>query len=288
MAFTSPGGVLASSLRRGLRRGALRLADTAAKNATASRRRFRAVGRQRRFMGLYSRQLYVMGHKAQRSLASSTVLPLGLSGLGAEVAKNLVLAGVAGLDVHDETGVARRPLASFLLREEDVGAPRAARAPERLAPLNPHVAVAAAAAGPFDAERLQKYACVVAVDRRSTSSSRSTRRVARRVPPARALGGALRLGLLRLWRRVRGRRRRRRAAAAGAARARRRRRGRHGHGARAAAWLAGRRRRALRGRRRDGGAVRAGRAFAVRVVDRHTLRITRGLGEHARGGRPYR
>ena len=29
--------------------------------------------------GLYSRQLYVMGHKAQRSLASSTVLLLGLS-----------------------------------------------------------------------------------------------------------------------------------------------------------------------------------------------------------------
>ena len=88
--------------------------------------------------GLYSRQLYVMGHKAQRSLASSTVLLLGLSGLGAEVAKNLVLAGVAGLDVHDETPASLADLSSsFLLREEDVGAPRAARAPERLAPLPP-------------------------------------------------------------------------------------------------------------------------------------------------------
>ena len=241
--------------------------------------------------GLYSRQLYVIGHKAQRSLASSTVLLLGLSGLGAEVAKNLVLAGVAGLDVHDETPASLADLSSsFLLREEDVGAPRAARAPERLAPLNPHVAVAAAAAGPFDAERLRKYACVVAVDRpldEQLALDAACRAAGCRLVCARSAGlfGSVfcdfgdafevddadgeppRQALLEH---------------VGAAD--------DGtvvtvpeqpHGL------------------QDGDVVRfedvdgmealceAGRAFAVRVVDRHTLRIgdTRGLGEYARGGR---
>lgn len=41
--------------------------------------------------GLYSRQLYVLGHEAQRRLATSSALIVGLSGLGAEVAKNIIL-----------------------------------------------------------------------------------------------------------------------------------------------------------------------------------------------------
>jgi ubiquitin-activating enzyme E1 len=34
---------------------------------------------------LYSRQLYVMGHEAQRKMAASDVLIMGLNGLGVEV-----------------------------------------------------------------------------------------------------------------------------------------------------------------------------------------------------------
>ena len=40
--------------------------------------------------GLYSRQLYVMGHAAQRRMALSNVLIVGTKGLGAEIAKNIM------------------------------------------------------------------------------------------------------------------------------------------------------------------------------------------------------
>jgi len=116
---------------------------------------------------LYSRQLYVMGHAAQHSLSRSTVLLLGLSGLGAEVAKNLALAGIKELHVHDDSAATMHDLASsFLLSESDVGTPRAARAVEQLAPLNPHVVVRRVE-GPVDEAALRAggYTCVVAVDR---------------------------------------------------------------------------------------------------------------------------
>ena len=115
---------------------------------------------------LYSRQLYVLGHAAQQSLAKSSVLVLGLSGLGAELAKNLALAGIKELHVYDDAPATMHDLAtSFLLTEGDISAPRAARAVEQLAPLNPHVEVRRLA-GPIDATTLQAhgYTCVVAVD----------------------------------------------------------------------------------------------------------------------------
>ncbi len=42
---------------------------------------------------LYNRQLYVFGHEAQRRMAKSSILVVGLNGLGVEVAKNIILAG---------------------------------------------------------------------------------------------------------------------------------------------------------------------------------------------------
>jgi len=124
---------------------------------------------------LYSRQLYVLGHKAQRSLAKSSVLVLGLSGLGAEVAKNLALAGVGSLDVRDPTLTTHADLSTnFLLREDDVGTPRHANAAARLAPLNPYVRVGTVESEPvtndgtlpnIDEALLSKYTVVVAVDR---------------------------------------------------------------------------------------------------------------------------
>ena len=95
------------------------------------------------------------------------MLLIGLSGLGSEVAKNLVLAGVGKLDMHDATPASFTDLSSnFLLSEADVGQPRSARAEECLAPLNPYVRVRALSPGPLDvkADALRPYACVVAVD----------------------------------------------------------------------------------------------------------------------------
>ena len=54
---------------------------------------------------LYSRQLYVLGREGQSKMASSTVLVCGLTGTGAELAKNVILAGVKAVTLFDPTPV---------------------------------------------------------------------------------------------------------------------------------------------------------------------------------------
>ena len=74
---------------------------------------------------LYSRQLYVLGHEAMRRMQQSTVLVVGLTGLGIEIAKNVVLGGVKSMTLHDPKPVQLSDLsAQFFLREDDVGKPR--------------------------------------------------------------------------------------------------------------------------------------------------------------------
>lgn len=91
---------------------------------------------------LYSRQLYVMGHEAQRKMAASSVLIVGLNGLGVEVAKNVILAGVKSVALHDSKNVTYTDLsAQFYLSEADIGSNRAKVSGPKLAELNPHVAV---------------------------------------------------------------------------------------------------------------------------------------------------
>jgi len=91
---------------------------------------------------LYSRQLYVLGAEAMKRMQASTVLIVGLNGLGVEVAKNVVLAGVKTVTLHDNTPVAIADLgAQFFLRESDLGQPRAAVTGPRLAELNNYVPV---------------------------------------------------------------------------------------------------------------------------------------------------
>nr|CAA71762.1 Ubiquitin activating enzyme E1 [Nicotiana tabacum] len=51
---------------------------------------------------LHSRQLAVYGRETMRRLFASNVLVSGLQGLGAEIAKNLILAGVKSVTLHDE------------------------------------------------------------------------------------------------------------------------------------------------------------------------------------------
>ncbi|NXJ58467.1 UBA1 enzyme, partial [Spizaetus tyrannus] len=62
--------------------------------------------------GLYSRQLYVLGHEAMKRMQTSNVLVSGLRGLGVEVAKNLVLGGVKSVTLHDPQPAAWPDLAS--------------------------------------------------------------------------------------------------------------------------------------------------------------------------------
>ncbi|KAF5363942.1 hypothetical protein D9756_000809 [Leucocoprinus leucothites] len=92
--------------------------------------------------GLYSRQLYVLGHEAMKRMAASNVLIVGLQGLGVEIAKNIILAGVKSVTVYDPEPVTVQDLSSqFFLRQDDVGKPRAAATLPRLAELNAYVPV---------------------------------------------------------------------------------------------------------------------------------------------------
>ncbi|KAI0723211.1 ubiquitin activating enzyme [Earliella scabrosa] len=92
--------------------------------------------------GLYSRQLYVLGHEAMKRMAASNVLIVGMNGLGVEIAKNVVLAGVKSVTIYDPEPVKVSDLSSqFFLRQEDIGKPRAEVTVSRLAELNAYVPV---------------------------------------------------------------------------------------------------------------------------------------------------
>ncbi len=91
---------------------------------------------------LYSRQLYVFGHEAQKRLGESNVLLLGLTGLGIEIAKNVILAGVKSVGLCDPNPAQLTDLASqFYLKESDVGKARADVCVAQLATLNEYVHV---------------------------------------------------------------------------------------------------------------------------------------------------
>ena len=91
---------------------------------------------------LYSRQLYVLGHEAMKRMGASNVLVVGLKGLGVEIAKNIALAGVKSLTLHDPTPAAIADLSSqFFLHPEDVGKPRDQSTAPRVAELNSYTPV---------------------------------------------------------------------------------------------------------------------------------------------------
>nr|KAF6281935.1 SUMO1 activating enzyme subunit 1 [Pipistrellus kuhlii] len=92
----------------------------------------------------YDRQIRLWGLEAQKRLRASRVLLVGMKGLGAEIAKNLILAGVKGLTMLDHEQVSPEdPEAQFLIRTGSVGRNRAEASLERAQNLNPMVEVKA-------------------------------------------------------------------------------------------------------------------------------------------------
>ncbi|KAI0988785.1 hypothetical protein GJ496_005334 [Pomphorhynchus laevis] len=92
--------------------------------------------------GLYSRMLYVIGTDGLKKLASSSVLIYGMDGLGAEIAKNIVLGGISQVCLCDVENVTMFDLGTqFFCREEDIGNNRAEVTKSRIAELNNYVAV---------------------------------------------------------------------------------------------------------------------------------------------------
>lgn len=113
---------------------------------------------------LYSRQLYVMGHDAQRRMANSSVLIVGMNGLGVEVAKNVILAGVKSVALYDKKAASWEDLASnFYISESELGKPRAALCAPKLAELNPYVPIKVVE-GELTTTTIAEYKVVVLID----------------------------------------------------------------------------------------------------------------------------
>ncbi|XP_062040592.1 ubiquitin-like modifier-activating enzyme 1 [Lepus europaeus] len=112
--------------------------------------------------GLYSRQLYVLGHEAMKHLQTSSVLVSGLQGLGVEIAKNIILGGVKAVTLHDQGTAQWADLSSqYYLREEDIGKNRAEVSQPRLAELNSYVPVSTYTGPLFVEDFLRDFQVVV-------------------------------------------------------------------------------------------------------------------------------
>jgi molybdopterin/thiamine biosynthesis adenylyltransferase len=105
---------------------------------------------------LYDRQLRLWGVDAQRRLVSSKILIIGLGGLGAELAKNIILGGVKSVTLMDPAVVSELDAASqFLVSRESIGKNRAEASVVNAQKLNPMVKVEADPANPDD--KLDSY-----------------------------------------------------------------------------------------------------------------------------------
>ncbi|XP_077492536.1 ubiquitin-like modifier-activating enzyme 1 [Amblyomma americanum] len=114
--------------------------------------------------GLYSRQLYVLGHEAMQRMARSDVLISGVRGLGVEVAKNIILSGVKSVTIHDEGDCTLSDLSSqFYLNEASLGKNRAEACVASLAELNSYVSVSAHTQS-LTNDFLQQFSVVVLTD----------------------------------------------------------------------------------------------------------------------------
>ncbi|XP_053671527.1 SUMO-activating enzyme subunit 1 [Anopheles nili] len=89
---------------------------------------------------LYDRQIRLWGLDSQKRLRSARILISGLNGLGAEIAKNIILAGVKSVTLLDTQNVMEQDFCSqFLVPQSAVGTNRAEASLFRAQQLNPMV-----------------------------------------------------------------------------------------------------------------------------------------------------
>ncbi|XP_021279453.1 ubiquitin-activating enzyme E1 2-like [Herrania umbratica] len=113
---------------------------------------------------LHSRQLAVYGRETMRRLFASNILVSGMQGLGAEIAKNLILAGVKSVTLHDEGLVDLWDLSSnFVFSESDVGKNRALASVQKLQELNNAVIISTLTTK-LTKEKLSDFQAVVFTD----------------------------------------------------------------------------------------------------------------------------
>lgn len=93
---------------------------------------------------LYDRQIRLWGLESQKRLRAAKVLLIGLNGFGAEIAKNIILAGVKAVTFLDHRNVTAEDRCSqFLAPTESLGKNRAEASLQRAQNLNSMVAIEA-------------------------------------------------------------------------------------------------------------------------------------------------
>ncbi|KAJ9469126.1 Ubiquitin-activating enzyme E1 2 [Diplonema papillatum] len=113
---------------------------------------------------LHSRQMAVYGRESMMKLSQARILVSGLNGLGAEVAKNVILANVKSVTLHDEKAATLSDLGSnFYLTEASVGKNRAEASKTAFQELNPTVEIATLT-GPLTPALVKGFSVLVLCD----------------------------------------------------------------------------------------------------------------------------
>lgn len=113
---------------------------------------------------LYNRQRYVLGDEAMKRLKQQHVLIIGMGGLGIEIAKNVVLAGVNSVTIEDSQNATILDLSTqYYLRNDDIGKNRAQQSLEKLRALNDYVKVHVSTDAPLTrkSDHWKQFTCVV-------------------------------------------------------------------------------------------------------------------------------
>jgi len=93
-------------------------------------------------IALYDRQLRVWGIEAQKKMRGSKVLVVNIGALGAEICKNIVLAGIGTLTLLDDSVVSEsNRVAQYFVTEKDIGKNRATASAASINALNPRVSI---------------------------------------------------------------------------------------------------------------------------------------------------
>lgn len=114
---------------------------------------------------LYSRQLYAIGAEAMEALRESSVLILGMTGLGVEIAKCVILTGVKTVTLCDGAKIRYKELSSnYYANESDVGNMRVDVVSKKLSSLNPYVTVKTEIISQLSEEHFKNHTVIVLCD----------------------------------------------------------------------------------------------------------------------------
>ncbi|KAE9548676.1 hypothetical protein FO519_008109 [Halicephalobus sp. NKZ332] len=115
----------------------------------------------------YDRQIRLWGEEGQTSIEKTSVCVFGSSGVGTEILKNLVLAGIKSFHVVDDILVNESDLGkNFFVTEEELGTPRAQVISAYLMELNPNVTGSFTILPPskFPSEKLLDFSIVISTN----------------------------------------------------------------------------------------------------------------------------